>query len=273
MLSEQKYDSQQDVAAIVTAMTDSEEPFVRDTLEAVFSDPGIGQVVLCIEEKNTWLNTAIGQLSMEPRLEIIRLPLIPLGAIRNQALTCVRLPWVAYCDGDDVWCQGKTLIQRAYAKKTECDFVGADHYLTNADGKIRAVASAHYIPMPSSWMVRTEVMRQHPFNELPFSLSQEESGEWWRRTSALVSKTRCPKLLLRYRIRTSSLSMNTLSMQRKTKIVNLANIPILGTIIFFVSWCIWLSRRKTEYIWQQDWEKQHNTSTDVERGDTTLLSS
>jgi hypothetical protein len=273
MFSEQKYDSQQDVAAIVTAMTDSEEPFVRDTLEAVFSDPGIGQVVLCIEEKNTWLNTAIGQLSMEPRLEIIRLPLIPLGAVRNQALTYVTLPWVAYCDGDDVWCQGKTLIQRTYVKKTECDFVGADHYLTSADGKIRAVASARYLPMPSSWMVRTEVMRQHPFSELPFSLSQEESGEWWRRTSTLVSKTRCPKLLLRYRIRTNSLSMNTLSMQGKTKIVNLANIPVLGTIIFFASWCIWLSRRKTEYIWQQDWGKQHNTSTDVEMGDITLLSS
>lgn len=42
-----------DVAAIVTAMTDAEQPFIIDTLKSVFSDPGIGQVVLCIEESNT----------------------------------------------------------------------------------------------------------------------------------------------------------------------------------------------------------------------------
>ena len=242
-----------DVAAIVTAMTDAEQPFVSDTLKSVLSDPGIAQVILCIAEKNVWIDAVIGNFVTDPRLEIVRLPLKPLGAIRNKALTYVKEAWVAYCDGDDVWSKGKTKIQRTCASVTGCDFVGADHYLTNQEGKIRAFAPAHYIPMPSSWMVRTEVMKLHPFTEEPFSLRQEESGEWWIRTSGIVKKVRCPKMLLRYRIRFNSLSANTSSMQRKAKIIALAKIPVLGAIIFCATGCMWLFSRRQEYIWQPDW--------------------
>jgi hypothetical protein len=44
-------DNHQDVAAIVTATTDSEQPFLFETVRAILSDPGIGQVVLCVERK------------------------------------------------------------------------------------------------------------------------------------------------------------------------------------------------------------------------------
>jgi hypothetical protein len=256
MFSKPKPDSLRDVAAIVTAMTDAEQPFVSDTLNSVLSDPGIAQVILCIEENNTWIDTTIGAFATDPRLKIVRLPLKPLGAVRNHALSYVQVPWVAYCDGDDMWCKGKTLIQRGHADRTGCDFVGADHYLTNHDGKIRAFAPARYLPMPSSWMVRTEVMKQHPFTEQPFSLSQEESGEWWIRTSGIVSKTRCPRMLLRYRIRSNSLSSKTPSMQRKAKVVALANIPGLGAIIFFLTGCLWLSTRQNQYVWLEKWGEQ-----------------
>jgi hypothetical protein len=241
------------VAAIVTAMTDGEQPFVHDTVESVLSDPGIGQVVLCIEENNTWIDTVLGHLITDPRLEIIRMPLAPPGAVRNQALKHVQMPWVAYCDGDDVWCQGKTLIQCTYANTLGCDFVGADHYLTNDRGNIRAFAIARYLPLPSSWMVRTEIMKQYPFNE---SLYEGECGEWWIRTARIVDKARCPEMLLRYRIRSSSLSAKTPSMRRKAKIVALANIPGLGAIILFFTWCIWLVTRQNKYVWYEDWGSQ-----------------
>jgi hypothetical protein len=245
-----------EVAAIVTAMTDGEQLFVRDTIESVLSDPGVGQAVLCIEAKNTWSDAVLGSLLSDPRLEVIKLPFMPLGAVRNQALKQVQMPWVAYCDGDDVWCRGKTQIQLTYAKSTGCDFIGADHYLTNEKGQIRAVSRAAYLPMPSSWMVRTEIMRLHPFDESPFSLSQEESGEWWMRTSGVVSKARCPKLLLRYRIRSNSLSANTPSMRFKAKVVSLANIPGIGLIIFFSTWFIWLCHRQETYLWHKVWEQE-----------------
>ena len=260
MLSKQKCESQ-DVAAIITAMTDREEPFLRDTMAAALSDPGIGQVILCIEEKNVWVDKTLGTLMTDSRLEIVRLPLMPLGAVRNQALEQVKLTWVAYCDGDDVWCRGKTLAQRSCANETKCDFIGTDHFLTNEAGKIRAVAIARYLPMPSSWMIRAEIMRHYPFDELPFSLRQDESGEWWMRTEGFVRKARCPKVLLRYRIRLGSLSAQTSSMKRKTQIVSLANIPGLGAIILFCTWCLWLTTRQKTYAWHADWGEQPSSVT------------
>jgi hypothetical protein len=243
MLKPSQAESQLEVAAIITAMTDAEQPFVRATMESVLSDPGIAQVILCVEIKNTWIYDT-------------------LGAVRNFALVHVRMPWVAYCDGDDVWCQGKTLTQLSYAKKMGCDFVGTDHYLTNENGQIRACALARYLPMPSSWMVRTEIMKQHPFDESPFSLIKDESGEWWGRTAGIVSKGRCSKLLLRYRIRNSSLSTKTQSMQRKAKVVALSNNPGFRPIILLATWITWLFTRQDKYIWYKGWGQPPLTSQD-----------
>jgi hypothetical protein len=253
MFAKKRYCSQQDVAAIITAMTDAEEQFLYETLKAAIRDEEIGQIILCVDQKNTWVDAILDRLGVDTRLKLIRLPLMPLGAVRNRALEHVTLSWVAYCDGDDVWCMGKTAIQRRFANTTHCDFVGADHYLTDEKGRICAAAPARYIPMPSSWMVKTEVMRQHPFHELPFSLHQEESGEWWLRTSNAVSKARCPRLLLRYRIRANSLSARTPSMQRKAQIVGLATIPGLRIMILLLTGGFRLFSLSNKYVWQKDW--------------------
>lgn len=241
---EQKSDSS-DVAAIITAMTDSESSFLYNTVEAVLSDPGIGQVILCIEQNNSWINTLLNSLLTDKRLEILRMPLAPPGRIRNEAVRYVKKPWVAYCDGDDIWCRGKTLIQRAYANTKECDFVGIDHYLTDENGKVCAIALAKYIPMPSSWMIRTKVMREYPFNE---SMRTAEDGEWWWRTNYIIRKARCPKLLLKYRVRSKSMSSDTPSKRNKAKLVALASIPLFGKSILFLSYCIWLLNRQEKYL-------------------------
>jgi glycosyltransferase involved in cell wall biosynthesis len=246
----QKSDSQ-DVTAIVTAMTDGEQFFLYDSMEAVLSDPGISQAVLCIEENNTWVDRVLGSLTVDSRLEIVRMPLEPLGAVRNRALDHVQTPWIAYCDGDDVWCKGKTLIQRTFANTTKCDFVGCDHYLTDEHGRIKAIAFAKYIPMPSSWMVRTQIMRLYPFNE-SMSTAVDSDGEWWRRTEDTICKVRCPRLFVRYRVRHDSLSSNTPSKRRKAIAVAFASIPVLGKSILFLTWCIWLFGRRKRYIRLKD---------------------
>jgi hypothetical protein len=180
-------------------------------------------------------------------LKVLRIPLAPPAVIRNRALEHVQLPWVAYCDGDDVWCEQKTLVQLAHAKTSECDLIGVDHYLTDEDGKIRAIALAKYLPMLSSWMVRTEIMRRHPFNEAE-SLRGVEDSEWWRRTDELVRKVRCPQLLLRYRVRAGSISVREPSKRRKARVVSAGSIPVLGWAVLALTWCAWLSGRKTHYL-------------------------
>jgi glycosyltransferase involved in cell wall biosynthesis len=249
MMNAQK-NNYQDVAAIITAMTDSEQPFLFEAVEAALSDPCIGQVVLCVEEKNIWIDTEIGSLITDPRLHVVRLPLMPPGGARNEALNHVQKPWVAYCDGDDVWCEGKTLIQRTFASQTGCDFVGADHYLIDEEGKIRAFALARNLPMTSSWMVRTEIMRQYPFDE---AMPQAQDGEWWIRTANVIKKARCSQMLLRYRVRSGSVSSSTPSKKRKTKIVTLTRTPVLGLGILFLTYCAWFFTRQKQYTWLPQW--------------------
>jgi hypothetical protein len=243
-----------DVAAIVTAMTDGEASFLFETVRAVLRDSCIAQVVLCIETHNNWVNSVLSALLEDPRVEILRLPIAPLGAIRNQALRQVRQPWVAYCDGDDVWCANKTQIQRDYAEAKGSDFVGADHYLTDKVGDIQAIALAQYIPMPSSWLVRSQVMRQHRFDE---SLAQGSDGEWWVRTTGLIQRHRYPHLLLKYRVRFGSLSSSTASKQRKSQIVALTKWPIVGELVLLASFCLWFWNRQETYTWLKSWETQY----------------
>jgi hypothetical protein len=244
-----------DVAAIVTAMTDGEQLFLAETLRAVLADVRIGQVVLCIEQGNTWINTVLQESMLsDRRLEILRLPMGRPGATRNQAIRHVRLPWVAYCDGDDVWCPGKIQIQRAALDASGSDFIGADHYLTDEAGTIRAFAFANYIPMPSSWLVRTQLMQQHGFDE---SLTQGSDGEWWVRTAGLIRKQRCPEMLLRYRVRSGSVSSSTRSKQRKAKIVALAAIPVIHLVLLSISWVIWRCTRQPQYVWLKTWDVEY----------------
>jgi hypothetical protein len=249
-MSSGQQDHYQDVAAIITAMTDGEQPFLFETVKAIVSDPCISQVVLCVEEKNDWVDTAIGSFMTDPRLHIVRLSMMPPGAARNKALNHVQKSWVAYCDGDDVWCERKTLVQSTFAGETECDFVGSDHYLTDEEGKVRAFALARHLPMTSSWMVRTEIMRRYPFDE---ALYQGQDGEWWIRTDNLIKKARCPQMLLRYRVRSGSVSSSTPSKQRKVKIVTFARMPVLGLSILFFTYCAWLLTRRKQYTWLPSW--------------------
>jgi hypothetical protein len=241
----------QDVAAVITAMTDDEQRFLPQTLDAVFADTSIGQIILCVEAGNTWLDKILINFVKDTRLSIVRIPMAFLGEIRNRALEEVNMPWVAYCDGDDIWCPGKTYAQRSWAEITGSDFVGADHYLVNEDGKVCAFAFARNIPMPSSWLVRTSVMKQYPFNN---SLSTAEDGDWWIRTNGLIHKTRCPKMLLKYRVRSASLSSNASSKRRKASIVAFAKLPILREFILFCTWCIWSISKREEYVWLKIWD-------------------
>lgn len=251
-VSGQLKDEAQDVTAIITAMTNDERAFVSETVESVLADPYIAQVILCIEDKNDWIDSIIESHLKDLRLHIVRIPLMPIGAVRNRALQYVQKPWLAYCDGDDVWCNGKTKIQQEYARKTGADLVGAGHYLTDEKGNVRAYGLSLFIPMPSSWLVRTDLMRQYPFNEFR---TRGSDGEWWISIPARIRKVKCPEMLVRYRVRTYSVSSIAFSKRRKLQLVALAGIPVLGPVIRFLTYCFWILTRHQSYRWMPRWSK------------------
>jgi len=235
-----------DVTAIVTAMTDGERPHLPACLKAIIGDPGIARVLLCIQDSNTWIDEVLQSIGSDSRIEVLRMSIDPPGAVRNEAVKLVETEWTAFCDGDDVWCKGKTAIQRGHADEQNANFVGGDHYLTDEAGRVRAVALAKYLPMTSTWMVRTSIMQQYPFKwEKKFS--GIEDHQWWFDTMNVIKKDRCPRLLLKYRVRNASLSSFEPSKARKARVVGLAGMPLIGWAMFILTGCLWFVNRSKSY--------------------------
>jgi len=242
-----------DVAAIVTAMTDDEKYFLKDTLHAILADDTIAQIIVCYEENNEWLSQSIELYLKDSRIELLSLPMMNIGAVRNRAVQLVKQPWVTFCDGDDVWMPNKTSQQRTFANKKMLDFVGAGHYLTNEDGQIQTYGFSMFIPMPSTWLVKTEVMNKFPFNE---NLTRRSDGDWWIRTQNKIKKGKYFKVLLKYRVRLQSVSMLSCSKKRKVNMVRFAQVPVLGSLLKGITYIVWLSTKYLPYIWLRKWEKQ-----------------
>ncbi|MGN6646454.1 MAG: glycosyltransferase [Cytophaga sp.] len=241
------------VTAIVTAMTDNEKHFLPQALYAVLSDEHIDQVIVCFDEKNKSLQSSIRSNFKDARIELLPLPFMNIGAVRNRAIQSVKHSWLAFCDGDDVWMQNKTSQQLQYANKSNLDFVGTGHYLTNEAGQIQTHGLSIFIPMPSSWLVKTEVMKLFPFNE---SLNRRSDGDWWIRTHEKINKGKYPKILLKYRVRFQSVSMLSRSKKRKVLITQLAQLPLIGQLVKFSTFIIWQSTKRLNYLWLRKWEKQ-----------------
>lgn len=245
-----------DVTAIVTAMTYEEKIFIRETIRAVVDDSATAQIILCVENSNDWIEKTLGNLIKDPRLEVLRLQMALPGSIRNQAIAYVKMPWVAYCDGDDIWESDKIVVQRALADETGADFVGADHYIASEDGQVCAFAIARHLPVTSSWLVRTAIMVQYPFDN---TLQIAEDGDWWMRTYDQVLKVRCPKMLLRYRVRAKSASFGTPSKERKALIVQISRHRLMRQVVLFVTWLMWFFNRRQQYVWLKQWNSAiHN---------------
>ncbi|MFP4092671.1 MAG: hypothetical protein ACLFUB_13930 [Cyclobacteriaceae bacterium] len=240
-----------DVTAVITAMTDAEKNFLNEAIQAALSDEFIGQIIVCVEEKNQWIDSLVQGIK-DDRLEIHRLPMMNVSKVRNYGVKKSRLDWVAFCDGDDVWCKDKTRYQRVFVSKLNASFIGADHLLINTRGEIKACGLARYIPMPSSWLIRTEVMRKYPFDE---NVHQGQDCEWWFRTRKVIKKARCPHQLILYRVRASSLSDAQPSKKRKARVVKISENSVFGSFFYFLTYLLWLMSRRYSYRWHSAWIK------------------
>src|SRR4051794_10137993 len=150
------------VSAIITCMTDAEQPFIRDALISVRDQSEPCDVILLVTDSNGWIERIAAGFD---DIRIVRQPLAPLGAVRNAGVRLAGTEYVAFLDGDDVWLPSKTARQLALLRAQGGSFVGTDHLLTTEAGCVFAYALARYLPMPSTWMVRRDFMLRHPFTE------------------------------------------------------------------------------------------------------------
>ena len=245
--------STSDVSVVMTAMTDKERPWVMEALDSVLNQSvKPDAVIIHVELGNTWiehdLQTSAHPAEVARLVQVHRIPMARLGAVRNIGTEKAKTTWVAFMDGDDVWEPNKLELQLEAARQhPDANFVGADLVFIDERGKRFGFANGTN-PTPSSWMVRRELMRQYPFDP---DNKQGEDYFWLIATRPVSKRVRVPEVLVRYRIRGNSISAIEDGRSRQRKLRELASravsYPVVRYPLLAATYVRYLLRRGTTY--------------------------
>ena len=230
------------VTTIVTCMTDAERPYLAESLRSVQAQTVSTEIILCVTDRNEWVDEVLS--IMRPGIKLMRLPLARSGLIRNRAISAVQTDLVAFLDSDDLWEPPK--LQRQIDSLVVCglDAVGSKHILIREDGAPFFFGFAKNIPMTSSWLGKTAIFRERPFEPVPV----REDVLLWER---FQSEVRCEILddfLIRYRVREASLSSMTPTKQMKLMYARRSRIPGVRPLLLGSSYATNLGLRMRRHI-------------------------
>jgi glycosyltransferase involved in cell wall biosynthesis len=212
------------------------------------------RVIIMAETANSWLETDIETAGLGARasqlVEIHRIPLARLGAVRNAGIRLARTPWVAFLDGDDEWRRDRLAAQLYVASQTpKVEFVAGDYVFINADGKPFAFSNGS-TPTPSAWLVRRDLMLEVPFDPVaPLG----EDYLWLKATIERQSRVRVPRVLVGYRIRGLSISSlhygHSVQRRRREAMARASRYAIVRYPMIAATFVrYWLNRRATYQV-------------------------
>jgi glycosyltransferase involved in cell wall biosynthesis len=218
------------VTAVITCMTEPELPFLREAVLSVKGQTQPCRMRLYVPEDETSVEAVLG--SAADGIEIRRVPLRPPGIVRNAAVDEVETEWVAFLDGDDVWLPRKVETQLAYAHQHDRIALGARHLLVREDGKPFFYGFAREMPMPSSWLIRRELLLEERFSDrLVF-----EDAELWQRFRGRTTPVTLKEHLIHYRVRRVSLSTpGSFEKRRKYVFARMSRFPAARGILLAAS--------------------------------------
>jgi hypothetical protein len=149
------------VTAIVTCMTEAELPFVREAIYSVQRQTCACELLVMVPEGNATILSYFR--GFENAFTLYPVPMYPAGIVRNLAVARATTEWVAFLDGDDMWTPTKTERQLVVAREIGSPFIGTRHLLIREDGTPFFYAFAKRMSMPSSWMVKRDLLVDVPF--------------------------------------------------------------------------------------------------------------
>lgn len=219
-----------DVTAIVTCMTEGDYPFIKEAVRSVQQQSHPCRVVLAVETSNTVAEDLLAECRRE--VQIIRMPLKPVGLVRNAAAAGIETSWLAFLDGDDTWHPRKIERQLKFAAQNHLQAVGSRHLLIQEDNRPYFYAFARTMPMPSSLLVRRELFAAEPFQDL----ARWEDSELWTRYRKMGVARTMKDYLIGYRVRRNSLSTSfSPAKKRKYLLARLASVPAMRPPILLAS--------------------------------------
>jgi glycosyltransferase involved in cell wall biosynthesis len=149
------------VTAIVTCMTEAELPFVRQAIHSVQTQTYACKLLVIVPEDNASILSYFR--GSENAFTLYPVPMYPAGIVRNLGVARATTEWVAFLDGDDLWIPTKTERQLMVAREIGSPFIGTRHLLIREDGTPFFYAFAKRMSMPSSWMIRRDLLIDVPF--------------------------------------------------------------------------------------------------------------
>lgn len=235
------------VSVIITSLTDAEQSYLEAAIRSVLNQKHVMEILVGLREDSSVFEDIVNRYES---VRFVRVPLLPVGAVRNMLVLQATGEWVAFLDGDDIWCDGKLEAQLDFARRSRLDFVGTDHLLVNEENVACARNISINVAMPSSWLVRREIMLTHQFG----SPHTGSDINWWRDYSGLIRAGRLPLPLLRYRVRRVSLSTTKASKRNKLLVTKVASIPLVRPLVLSGTWLLNRLRRSERYVWNvRDW--------------------
>jgi len=229
------------VTAIVTCMTDAEQPFIREALQSVQDQTMACETIIVVLESNTWIDEVTADF---PDMKVMRRPPGWEGAARHTAIDAARTEFVAFLDGDDAWLPNKTSRQIEVFRHGCWDLVGADYIMTTEEGKPFAYGLARHMPPPSAWMVRRETMLRYPFDpNTPLAVD----WQWWLSTWHTVRRFRLTEPLMKYRVRGQSLSTALPVKRRKLALSKLSSVPTARPLWLAATYALYRLYRRRDY--------------------------
>jgi hypothetical protein len=124
--------------------------------------------------------------------------------------------------------------------------------LMTEEGQVFAYALARYLPMPSAWMVRRDIIICHPFD--PDVGGGLEDGAWWLSTWNSVRKYRLSEPLIRYRVRGHSSSTASPSKRRKLAFAKLSTLPMTRWLLRAVTYMLHGLSKRPYYVPVKSWD-------------------
>ena len=188
------------VTAIISCVVPSDLQYIRDALVSVKEQTHPCRILLVVTEETNLLEPIAEDLGIDLEAHIVSLS--PAGVTKNLGVQKVATEWVAFLDADDRWKSEKIERQLAHASRTNSSAVGTRHLLIREDGTPFFYAFARKMPMPSSWLVKRNLMLTEPFSDL----AQWEDAELWKRLRQQSKAVTMRDFLLDYRVRPNSLS-------------------------------------------------------------------
>ena len=162
------------VTAIVNCMTEAELPFVKEAIHSVQTQPYAGELLVMVPEANATILSYFRGFGSAFTLYPTHMR--AAGIVRYLGVARATKNGSIYQRGD-VWDPTKTERQLVVARKTGRAFEWHALAVICEDGTPFFDAFAKRMPMPSSWLVKRDLLVEDPFyDERVF-----QDAELWER--------------------------------------------------------------------------------------------